>query len=65
MSNSYQRLVDYVEAATDLAEAAREDLLVGDSYSDDTVGALSRFVAASFNMKDLLDQIEDKNLKLN
>lgn len=61
----YEKLVQYVDSAADLAEHMREDLRKGESYSDETVLALSRFVAISHAVKNMLDTLDEKNVKLN
>lgn len=63
--NSYEKLVQYVDSAANLAESVRRDLRLGDAYSDETVLALSEFIATSHAVKEMLDTLEDKNVKLN
>lgn len=63
--NQYEKLTHYIDAAATLAESMAEDLRNGTQYTNETVSALSVFISTSYAVKDMLDTIEDKNVKLN
>lgn len=64
-ADTYQRLVLYVNAASDLAESVATDIKAGREYSNVTVLKLSRFVAAAHYMDKMIKHINANNAKLN
>lgn len=66
MNESYLKLIKYVNAATDMAESLERDIKAKDrKVSNDTVLALSKFVAAANSVQKMLDQVERDTVKLN
>lgn len=62
----YMKLVRYVNAATDLAEAIERDVKAKNrKVSNDTVIKLSKFTMAANLIQKMLDQVEQTNYKLN
>lgn len=67
-NSEYQRLLKYVDAACTLADACTKDITLGRTkarYSDETVLALSKFVAEHNSFNRLVDQVRSKNVQLN
>lgn len=66
MSKEYIKLVKYVNAATDLAEAIEADIKSKNRrVSNKTVSALSSFIAAAHAVQKLIDQVQASSVKLN
>lgn len=66
MNEEYLKLVKYVGAASDLAEAIEVDIKSKSrTVSTETVLALSKFVAAAHSVKKMLDTVESSRIKLN
>lgn len=66
MRKDQKALLDYVNAAADLAENVRRNIMHTDNTIDDkTVLALNAFIIANNAIKFLTDQLESKNTKLN
>lgn len=61
----YIKIVKYVNAAADLAEAMQADVRKGDKYTTRTITALARFFASAQALTKFLDMIEKDNVKLN
>jgi len=67
-NSEYQKLLKYVYAAADLADAMAKDLTKGRGkarYTDQTVIALSKFVSEHNSFQKLVDQIQKSNVQLN
>lgn len=60
-SQLYLKLVNYVHAATDLAEAVEADIKAGRKMSSKTVLALSKFAAAAGRFKNVTDTLKKLN----
>lgn len=60
-----QKLVAYMDAATDLAEQMRQDLRKGDQYSNETVLRLSEFMQQANKLQKVLDMLHETTLKYN
>jgi len=65
MKNTQKLLADYVNAASDLAEAVRKNIQHDGKVNIKTVEALNTFIIAANNVKDLTDELEKVNTKLN
>lgn len=63
MNERHQRLFDYVNAATDLADSLRLDVQDGAEISPETVRALSKFKACADEVQALLDMVEQLSTK--
>lgn len=63
MSN--QDLVNYVDAANDLAGRLHDDIKAGDTISKETVLALNQFVLAAQVVADLREMIDDEKKRMN
>lgn len=67
--STYDKLVAYINAATDLAEAAQADLKRKSKgspiYSTSTILALNKFQKTALEMKNIIDHVNEKALKLN
>lgn len=60
-----QKLVAYMDAATDLAEQMRQDLRKGDNYTNETVLKLSEFMQQANKLQKFLDMLHETTLKYN
>lgn len=60
-----QKLVAYMDAATELAEQMRQDLRKGDSYSNETVLKLSEFMQQVQKLQKFVDMLHANNVKYN
>ena len=58
-------LIDYMNAATELAESVRADLRKGDQYSNETVLRLSEFKALAEKVQGFVDMLETQMVKYN
>lgn len=54
-------LTEYVNAATDLAEAVQDDIETGEEFTSKTVLALGRFAVASQAFKNVTEQLGNLN----
>lgn len=61
----YIKIVKYVNAAADLAEAMQADIKKGDKYTTKTITALARFFRASQEVTKFFDMVEKDNVQLN
>lgn len=57
MDDTLQKLVTYVNAAADLAEALESDIKRDQKVSSKTVVALSRFVSAAHTFKAVTERL--------
>ena len=57
-SELQEKLVQYMNAATDLAEQMRADLQKGDEYSNETVLKLSQFKQHAEKLQSFVDMLE-------
>lgn len=64
-NSEYNRLLKYVDAACTLADSAASDLKKGKKYTNDTVLALSKFIAEHNSFNKLVDQVRAKGVRLN
>lgn len=65
MNPDYLKLVRYVNAATDMAEALEADIKSKSrKVSDKTILALSKFISAAHAVQKLLDEVEATKVKL-
>lgn len=65
MNKDLIKIIAYVEAATNLAEAVERDIkLPNQNITSDTVLKLSKFAVAANKFKDLLDFIEKQKTKI-
>ncbi len=67
-NSEYQRLIKYVDAACTLADACTIDVKKGKykaMYSDETILALSKFIAEHNSFNKLVDQVRAKGVQLN
>lgn len=60
-----QKLVAYMDAATDLAEQMRQDLRKGDNYTNETVLKLSEFMQQAKKLQIFVDMLHQTTLKYN
>jgi hypothetical protein len=58
-------LAEYVNSATDLAEAVKMDIVHDRPVSSDTVLKLNRFIIAANYIKDMVDELNKKVNKYN
>jgi hypothetical protein len=66
MLKTQKLLADYVNKATDLAESVRRNIQHNNAIIDNkTVIALNEFIIAANGIKDLTDELEKVNTKLN
>jgi len=61
----YIKIVKYVNASADLAEAMQADIKKGDKYTTKTITALARFFRASQEVTKFIDMVEKDNVQLN
>ena len=64
-NSEYQRLVRYVDAACILADSCANDIKKGKKYTNETVLALSKFIAEHNNFNKLVDTVRAKTVRLN
>lgn len=69
MDNAKKVIQKYINAAADLAEAVKHDIVHEGVITDDTVNKLNKFYIAANEVSDLLTELEltdnEKNRKLN
>lgn len=61
----YAKIVKYVNAAADLAEAIQKDIKKSDRYTTETIHALAKFFRASKDVTKFIDMVEKDSVKLN
>lgn len=61
---SYDDVIKYVEASTQLAASIQNDATKGEKISTATILALSEYVVAAKSMETVLDYVERDKLKL-
>lgn len=65
MSKTRQLLIEYVDAASNLAEAIQNNIKKDRFIDDATVLLLNDFIIASNRIRDLTDELSRANLRLN
>lgn len=58
MNPHHGKLINYVNAATDLAESLKQDLKDGREISDESISYLSKFYKAAQEASKMLDLVE-------
>lgn len=58
-------MLDYMNAATELAESVRQDLRKGDAYSNETVLKLSQFKAMAEKVAKIVSLFEQQVVRFN
>lgn len=58
-------LARYVNAASDLAEAVKRNIVHGSMIDDKTVVVLNEFIIAANEIKDMTDELNNKVIKYN
>lgn len=64
MDITQKALLEYVNAAADLAECVKQNVRKGGKITNETVIALNNFIIASNEIKYLTIALEKNNLKL-
>ncbi len=65
MKITKRSLVRYVNAATDLAESVKRNIVKDGTVDDKTILALNEFIIAANAMLDFTEELNKSNLKLN
>ncbi len=64
-NSDFQKLINYVNAATDLAESVEADVKKGKKLTSKTVLALSKFVSQANSFQKIVDQVQSNSVRLN
>lgn len=64
MNKAFLDLTKYVNAGADLAESIAADIQAGSKITSKTVLALSKFSAAARDVSNMLDDMDDTDIKL-
>jgi hypothetical protein len=65
MTREYRILVQYVNAAADLAEQCQADIKNGKKYTSETVSKLAKFITVSASFERILNKVQKGNEQLN
>ncbi len=65
MDKTHQLLAEYVNCASDLADAVREAVRKDAKINNKIVLALNAFIIAANNIQDLTNELQKINTKLN
>ena len=65
MSKDFIKLVQYVNAASDLAEQCQKDIKNGKKYTTETVSKLGKFIIIANSFQTVLDEVQKTNIRLN
>lgn len=65
MGDTKKAFIKYVDAATDLAESVKRNIIKNGIIDDETVLKLNEFIIASNHVKDVTDEVNESDPKLN
>lgn len=65
MGDTKKAFIKYVDAATDLAESIKRNIVKNGIIDDETVLKLNEFIIASNRVKDVTDEVNESDPKLN
>lgn len=65
MKKEYIEIINYVTAASNLAEQLQGDIIKGDKISIETIVLLSKFHSAANKMSKLIDMVNQSRVQLN